>query len=308
MTRLLVLCAVVGGSSLAHAGPPEFSHTQISGIALTGDGMAIAGIDNCDEGGQFGFVTYLTATASSDMSRDLRSWPSAIVATRKGLILAAPKLARSIDRSKWIASDRQESILAMRADGDSVIAVGMSGAILRTTDAGATWTAAKSGTSENLHSISGAGGTLYAVGDHGTVLVSSDAGVTWAAQASGTKKLLRAVWASSAHDAIAVGSDNTVLYTHDGKKWRRRPISKQVPNDLTSVWGDGKDVYAGGTHLLVSHDAGETWKSRADYAQQVVGRSADDVYASGWAGQLLHSSDRGETWKRTELFRARRCR
>ena len=59
-------------------------------------------------------------------------------------------------------------------DANNGIIVGGDGFILKTTDGGATWDQATSGTIEHLEDIFSPNGISWVVGDHGTILFSSD--------------------------------------------------------------------------------------------------------------------------------------
>jgi hypothetical protein len=65
------------------------------------------------------------------------------------------------------------------------VAVGEAGAIIRSTNSGASWTSITSPTQQNLYSVVGYGGDttkrFVAVGDNATILMSSDNGATWTA-------------------------------------------------------------------------------------------------------------------------------
>src|SRR6476620_990409 len=65
-------------------------------------------------------------------------------------------------------------------DARTAVAVGDSGSILRTSDAGVTWTQQSSGTNSNLRAVAFLdAGTGIAVGDQGTILGTTDGGATW---------------------------------------------------------------------------------------------------------------------------------
>jgi photosystem II stability/assembly factor-like uncharacterized protein len=68
-------------------------------------------------------------------------------------------------------------------DGSTGLAVGDSGTILRTANAGTTWFNQSSGTSERLAAVSFVSATTaYAVGADGTIVHSTDGGATWAVE------------------------------------------------------------------------------------------------------------------------------
>ena len=75
-----------------------------------------------------------------------------------------------------------------------MIAVGDSGTILRTTDAGSNWTLVSSATSAQLFGVAFADArTGVAVGAQGTILRTTEAGASWISQPSPTALQLNAV-------------------------------------------------------------------------------------------------------------------
>lgn len=99
--------------------------------------------------------------------------------------------------------------LAVRK-GKPLLAVGDKGLILRSTDAGTSWEAMPSGTTENLTDITWADQVAVAVGHKGIALVSGDDGKTWKAVPTGQTVALHRV-AVAGGRVIAAGEKGTVL-------------------------------------------------------------------------------------------------
>ncbi len=92
------------------------------------------------------------------------------------------------------------------------LAVGDNGTILKSVDAGLTWTPRPSGTTADLYGVtSGGTGEYHIVGENGTILYSNDSGETWRPRLSGTTRTLRAVHASGGARVVAVGDDGTMV-------------------------------------------------------------------------------------------------
>ena len=106
-------------------------------------------------------------------------------------------------------------------DANTAWAVGFSGTILHTTNAGTTWTTQTSGTTNILNDVSAVdANTAFVVGDGGTILHTTNAGTTWTAQTSGTTNVLIGVSAVDANTAFAVGTGGTILHTTNaGTTW-----------------------------------------------------------------------------------------
>ncbi len=92
------------------------------------------------------------------------------------------------------------------------IAVGESGTILRTVNAGTSWTLQASGTTENLHGVYFSNNdTGVVVGSSGTILRTTNGGVSWVNQTSGVNVTLNAIYFSSAPTGTAVGDNGKIL-------------------------------------------------------------------------------------------------
>jgi photosystem II stability/assembly factor-like uncharacterized protein len=109
-------------------------------------------------------------------------------------------------------------------DMGTCVAVGDSGAVVRTIDAAHTWTVPSSRTLAGLNGVSCATASqCVAVGSGGTVLRSADSGATWMRAASGTRSYLSAVSCVDA-SCVAVGEAGTILRSDDaGATWTPRP-------------------------------------------------------------------------------------
>jgi photosystem II stability/assembly factor-like uncharacterized protein len=112
-------------------------------------------------------------------------------------------------------------------NGPAAIAVGDCGTMLRTTDAGLTWSALPRITDRNINGICFP--TVihgFMVGDSGLIMRTSDAGATWESLPSRTTRHLRAVCFPHARQfGYAVGDAGTILRTADcGDSWTDRSI------------------------------------------------------------------------------------
>jgi photosystem II stability/assembly factor-like uncharacterized protein len=124
------------------------------------------------------------------------------------------------------------------------------------------WSAANSGTTNNLNGIylldSGVG---FVVGDAGTILKTTDAGMTWSPLTSGTTNALYDVYFFDGTQGIAVGEQGLVLRTTDGGTgWQG--VTSGVTDTLRSVSFSGVNGISGGDSqtILYSTDAGASWQ------------------------------------------------
>jgi len=209
--------------------------------------------------------------------------------------------------------------------GDSVWAVGYWGSVLRSSDAGDTWSQLRTPTSATLFGVSFADANHgWAVGNDGVVLRSKDGGLHWEHQhvsipdeAGGTRPLdaaLFGVAAVSPTEAWAVGDFGTVLHTEDGERWQQVMIDPAVFSDdnvpdrvLNEVtFTDAQHGWITGEFgtLLRTTDGGRTW-----LGQREITGAIPDIYlfdlaadvdgsalAGGVGGVLIGTRDGGATW------------
>jgi photosystem II stability/assembly factor-like uncharacterized protein len=128
-----------------------------------------------------------------------------------------PEDIPSADTRKITIADRFYDVVAL--DEKQALVVGYAGKILRTDDAGYTWTLIDSGTDRALYGISFPDQTNgWIVGQDGLILHSSDAGKTWSKQATDVSVYLFSVNFTDANNGWAVGDKATFVHTRDGGK------------------------------------------------------------------------------------------
>ncbi len=218
---------------------------------------------------------------------------------------------------------------------NDVWAVGSSGAILHYD--GATWTAVPSGTTRTLLSVAGAGpDEVWIVSTFGTVLRGSSTGGTatvtpWpmAAYSGASENLLLSTWAASTDDVwIAGESARLAGTTATTTTWRKKTAADggvgweamtacTSCTSLAAVWGSSpSDVWvagAGGKTVHTSNarpladDAGAgppVWTTVPSNTKQDLlalwGSSADDVWAVGRRGTILHYVQGASSWELVE--------
>lgn len=168
-----------------------------------------------------------------------------------------------------------------------VYAVGEGGMIARFD--GRTWRPQVSGTFETLRAVWGTSATdVYAVGDRGTIMHSDGGHWRPVAPAAGLDCDFRAIWAASATDVYVVGGRGLtiplepelggsiipagVIFRYDGGRWSRQQPSGHVAT-LTTVWGtSANDVYAGGAGGVVLHFDGSAWSQLGQPLHDVWGQ------------------------------------
>lgn len=183
-------------------------------------------------------------------------------------------------------------------DASTAVAVGEDlGAILLSTDGGASWSARPSPTSKLRDVTFVEGGVGIIVGSDGVILRSTDGGLTWPEVPSGTTAWLNKV--DFANDDLGLIVGSTILRTTDGGlSWTT--IFNSVPGFLNSVvFVDDTTAFAVGGQgtILRSTDAGLSWSpqiSRTGVQLYDIAMAGDQtLQVIGQQGSLLHSPSRG---------------
>ena len=181
-------------------------------------------------------------------------------------------------------------------------AVGAGGAIVASTDGGATWAAQVSHTGADLNGVAFVNATHgWAVGAGGVIVATTDGGTTWAAQDSRTTADLKAVAFADASTGWAVGAGGVIVATTDGgTTWNSQ--TSGTGSDLTGVaFADathGWAVGAGGV-ILATTDGGTTWAAQDSHTtadlKAVAAADATHAVAVGAAGTIVTTAD-GADW------------
>jgi len=186
-----------------------------------------------------------------------------------------------------------------------------SGFILKTTDAGITWSAINIGI--DTYWISDLSlpdeNTIFVVGQLGQILKSNDAGVSWLKQNTNTTETLNAVFFLDANTGYVIGDNQTILKTTNGGNTWIRQVSPQTKH-LYSVWfKDSNTGYIASydwdvdscTVLLTTTDGGSNWKKRSigrvRYPRKVVFINQDTAFIAGYFGGILKTTDGGKNWE-----------
>lgn len=157
------------------------------------------------------------------------------------------------------------------------------------------WTAANSGTTNNLNGVylldSGVG---LVVGDAGTILRTTDAGMTWSPLTSGTTNALHDLYFFDATQGVAVGEQGLILRTTDGGAgWQG--VTSGVKDTLRSVSFSGVNGISGGDSqtILYSTDAGASWQI-----------SQSGFFGGGFPGAQMLSATLGFVAGQNSIFQS----
>ena len=184
-------------------------------------------------------------------------------------------------------------------------AVGLSGAILKTTNGGASWAPQRSGTTKDLLAVSFLTTTSgWAVSRSGEILHTADGGTHWTLQHSGASQALRAVSFANARQGWVVGDGGLILATtNGGKTWKKQtsPVSGRL---CAVACASGSRAWAtgGDGDLLMTTDSGLHWTNH--YVSGSTYDFSGLAFANakqGWAidsnGGVAITTNGGLTWQ-----------
>jgi len=193
-------------------------------------------------------------------------------------------------------------------DENTVIAVGVGGTVLRTTDGGTTWTSQAERPAGDLASVfftDSDGG--WAVGGGGNILHTTDGGGAWTAQASGTTYDLSSVFFADENAGWAVGgryspSVSTIRHTTSGgTTWMAQAAG--TPDWLYSIFfTDVNTGWAVGENGTILHTAngGTNWTTQIDGMSHclysVFFADSNTGWAVGYSGSIRHTTNGGTNW------------
>lgn len=219
------------------------------------------------------------------------------------------------------------SLMDVTRAGDTLVAVGERGLIMRSTDNGATWQQSESPVSVTLTAVDfptdSAG---WAVGHAGTILHSTDAGESWTVQFDGNEA--NSQWLAYARgqeqslsaqiDALAAAGEEVPLdleYALEDAGFNIEDAEAAVeagPSDpmLDVLFTSAQEGWAVGAYGMIYRtvNGGESWQLEAGRIDNpdryhyygLAKDSEGGLYLSGEAGLLYHSHDGGENWSRNE--------
>lgn len=154
-----------------------------------------------------------------------------------------------------------------------VVAVGVTGAMWRSTDAGLFWGPLPTITpTKTLYAVTRCTGTMIAVGEGGTVLRSVDNGITWVLVAAGITIDLRAV---SAWENVVIAVGEEIWRSEDsGLTWTNLTTGGFLLPQLRAITSSptGRWIAGGTSGFMMSSPDG------IEFFEEVVG--ANEIYAA----------------------------
>jgi len=175
------------------------------------------------------------------------------------------------------------------------------GFVLRSSDAGATWTVVDTASTKALHAIRFVGATGWVVGARGAILHSPDLGATWTKLDAGVATHLRGIAAVGSSNVWIVGDGGAVISSSDASAHWARANAGSAQLNAIAFQSPTRGVIVGhGGAVYTTTDGGVTWTSRASGVTAdlfaVAFLDVANIWAAGEGGTILHSADGGLTW------------
>lgn len=227
-------------------------------------------------------------------------------------------ILRSEDGSLWSHAVTTETADLVRVSanesGSVLVAVGMQGAILRSTDAGKTWQSARNTTTDtDLRAVVNHAGsrTWIAAGTNGRILRSVDDGKAWSVIESQLKVTFQALFADPNTRSILIGGDDGIVgFSKDaGVSWQVTAISMPDPvTPITAFHRFGKLLLATSAlgRFLTSEDDAQSWdlmqsSTKAFFTDCAFDPLRGAIVMTGHNGDVLRTADGGRTWEGSEI-------
>ncbi len=250
--------------------------------------------------------------------RKLRwSGMAALAACALAALPAAAQANVQVGSSGWLWGNplpQGNTLRAMAFAGTTGYAVGDFGTLLKTTDAGDTWTGLPAGTFSNLTEVQVLDANTVVAGGGCVARLSTDGGQTFSRIAFTPVESscpdgshLAALSYVNAQHGYLVLNDGSVFETTDGQQFATKtaiPGTKQagggvVPTDAAFTSDTGGYVTTSDGNIYVTTDSGVSWKSVSATnrpVRAITFASASVGYAVGDSSLFLKTSDGGATW------------
>lgn len=214
---------------------------------------------------------------------------------------------------------QEQNLSAVDFAGATGFASGDFGTLLRTNDAGRTWSGLQTGLTENLDHVRMLGPQTVIVGGTCALRRSDDGGATfrrlpWTASDEECSGGITAFdFPSSNVGYLVLGNGNVLRSGDSGRTWARRTAVPDTgisgvpgvsPVDVDFVSDTTGFAATNGGELFVTGDAGSTWRTvlGLPWGIRSINFPTPDVgYVVGQAPAVMRTTDGGQSWEEQEL-------
>ena len=191
---------------------------------------------------------------------------------------------------------------AVDFSGNTGLACGTSSIVLKTTDAGYTWTQPTAGAGSGYNDIAFTGAnTAVVIGNNGLVRYSANAGNSWTTVASGVSVTLSSI-SSPGNGVVFIGGSNGTLLksTNAGNNWSVVNTGLTTPLFRMCFVNAQQGFFASGTNMYKTTNGGTTWSVQSlnttGFIRKIRFLNPQHGYFVTDAGEWGSTSDSGATW------------
>ncbi|MCW3023966.1 MAG: hypothetical protein JWR30_3288 [Conexibacter sp.] len=250
------------------------------------------------------------------------SGAAAVVACALAALPAAASANVQVGSSGWLWGNplpQGNTLRAMTFSGPTGYAVGDFGTLLKTTDAGDTWSGLPAGTFTNLTEVQAVDANTVVAGGGCVARISTNGGASFARIAftpvesscpDGSR--LAALWYISPNHGYLLLTDGSVFETNDGIQFATKtalPGTRQagggvVPTDVRFLTDTEGFATTSDGNIFHTTDSGVTWKSVSNTDRPVKAltfATGQIGYAVGDRSLFLKTTDGGLTWSAKDI-------
>lgn len=208
-----------------------------------------------------------------------------------------------------------DSLYDVDINGNNGYAVGNSGLLLTTTDAGATWSQQERMTKQAFLTVASKGDRTYIAGQKGTIMTKTGDG-DWSTLETPFETRIMKIDFNSAGLVVAVGEFGLIHRSKDGgSTWDTVTMDWMQYNDEgyephlydVTVRDDNNVIVVGEFGLILwSEDGGDSFIARHQgdeslFAIHLDAEGTGTGYAVGQDNVILRSQDGGQTWQTVKV-------
>ncbi|HOI30181.1 MAG TPA: protein kinase [Melioribacteraceae bacterium] len=146
-----------------------------------------------------------------------------------------------------------------------------------------------------------------AVGDSGTVLISNDAGITWEPKDIGVNINFSDIYVSPSGKSIIVGDSSSIFYSYNAlDSLQQIPFQKGYTFFRIRFIDDETGFITGNKGLILKTiNGGINWykvtTNTTDLIFDIAFIDAKRGFAVGWNGMILRTTNGGESWNKSDF-------
>lgn len=223
-----------------------------------------------------------------------------------GLLAAceSPLNLKGVEATEAVPVRRGDLFQDAASSDQVLLVVGSHGLVLRSVDAGTTWSRQELPGWPSLIDIAACpNGHFAALATEGEVLVSADDGQTWTSNPIQTEESPQGITCDPQNRLWVVGSFTTIIVSDDaGQNWEDHSIGDDtILTTIQFIDAEHAMIFGEFGFSVHSADGGETWTPGEPlpdefYPQDAWFRDLEMGWVAGLAGQILHTADGGKTW------------